>query len=456
MTKIRLPHETTLPLRHRQRGTVTMLVDPPPARKVAPIKLAPRLIPPPDPDPYPAIVGPVYDFATRILQKNRNGALVDEYDEHPMEGSPILDGHLIRRNREIMLGLRGQTALRYGGGTVENQYPLQTDAQSARTNTTLILESEPDRRTSLAAVAPGSSVWLPPADVADQRESIERLTLERTEEGTAGTEGFRGDGLERWARGLDEVERREWGTTTAVRIGREGRAVFRVPEAPAYLSVASEWAYEPWRSTSDYIFTEGLLPTSDEVAPPALGVNRRSAVRVELLAAPQVHRVVFRWVAAYMLLAGWWLTILYFPTVRAMSLRSPFWPAFWTPAGRVSGNGFVDHDYSQRIARTQTYAEAIRSDTRPGGLFYFLGRFGGRFGVYYRDLDRHALCAEWRQTWPDGTRRELRVFRRNRIARPNDLLHVAGLYVPGEITAYTGPEFEPGHPLFAHEISDGF
>lgn len=415
----------------------------------------PPQTPPRRPEPdlsFPALVRP-FDAATFCRARWIDRATrveVNYHDELSLEGRPEPDAYGIAANREAQLALRGTVDLVNKGGTIENNYHLQANADTARTNLTLIVKGS--RGDALAAATPGSPVWLGPGSIEDQRATIKRFEADHSDPGS--------DALERWRDELDAIERRVWDNQTRPRVDQPAVAVFKTAPQPADLSVASLWAFEPctFGDRERYIHTLGHTPQGVEIDPPRVRLNRRSASEIDLFMAPQTHKVVFSWIAAYQLMVTWWGVVLYFPTTRALTLRSGFWPEYFQPMGVPSGYGDVGWPMSQRIRRTTIYIEALLSDLDMGPYFFFLGRFSGRYGIYLRDHDAHAYCATVRLKYSGGKTDAINLFRRRRITRENTLIEVAGLYDPFQVDPYTGPilDVPPGSALFIPTIATGF
>ena len=371
----------------------------------------------------------IFDLGTFAYKRPDAGVSYDSYREIPLEGLPYLGPDDRLRNREYLLEAHGPRYTLESGETVASAFQLQYDTQTALANVSLELRGP--RGSRIRGISTGSEAWQGVADVAEQRESIANLRASRVAQAN-------NDGLDRWSDLLDRRNRRQWSTEIAHRVDHEGE--FRLKMAPGQTDLVfrSAWQYESWAlgDRQRYMVTHGhqILDAALDPAPTLRLASSRST-RLDIYAAPQLHRVRFDWIDIYILSVGWWLTVIYLPTMRLITLRSAQFPYVFTGAGVPEQDLLVGDTMSNRIARTNAFAGAVRSRIF-SSYFRHVGSVQGRYGVYQRDQEAETLCAVLEYRWPVGDPEVLRVFRRVTIERPNTLLELGGLYVPGIVTPW--------------------
>lgn len=453
-----MEYTKTIPLKDGQTAVVTVDV-PEELRAVA--KITPDA---PREDAIEARPGPltgqVYDAGTYTAKIPRLDRLADNYFEDLLEGPQVPSYVDVRHVAHYLLAAIAARATLESGEEVSSCYPLQTDAETARTNTTLEVYGE--RSQATIALAEASEHWVDRPQVADQRETIERLRAEEDDNGDPSWRPQRNNhGFDTWAEELDRRESRNFPPEIAHRVNHEGRLLVRQWPQVTQIAASSEWQYENFDTGDEarYVLTEGIAPTDEEVPRDQLRTARARALDVELYLAPQTHMVRFEWITVYIVSVLWWAFTVFIPQVRVVTMRAMMFPEVFRASGVPSSSNPVGLAMSSRIALTNTYAAAVLSDVQLSlynPTFSLLFRFQGRYGVYQRPRDAGALCAELRLHYPAETVR-LRCFRRVEIWRPLTLLEISGLYTQevfpfsSQITYVTG-----GGPDDYPAISDGY
>ena len=392
----------------------------------------------------------VYDLGTFSAKAQRADAAHDGYFEIPLEGPVVLgtDDHA-RNRRRLLEEYRFRVTL-VSGEEVPSCYPLQVDEETANAN--VVVELAGPRGSIIRGLSIGSDKWLAPEPVADQRETIARLRSAVLPQSDT-------TGLDTWEEKLDQRESRRWLPAVAGRVDREGELRMRTAPQAADIRFRSVWQYEPWslRDRHRYQVCQGDRIGERPIdPPPALRLTLAQCTRVDVFAAPQLHDVRFEWIDLYMVIAGWWIVIIPIPTVRIMTLRSAQFPHTFIAPGTPEQDVTVGVTMSERIARTQRFAEAVEARIF-SPTFRFLASVQGRFGVYQRPYDPEVLCAALDYRWPNGQVDSLKVFRRVTILRERTLLHVGPLYVPGIVYPWV-PNFSipPFYDDGTGTIEDGF
>ena len=391
----------------------------------------------------------VFDLGTFGVKAPSKGVVYDDYREMPLEGRPYLnaDGRLL--NRELLIEGHGQTITLESGEVVPSAYPLQVDEDTGNANVSIELRGP--RGSRIGALAPGAEPWVAPRPVDLQRETIARLLTQIVAQSS-------NYGLDEWNRKLDQFEARRWSVAIDERMGSEGEFRMRTAPQSADLIFRSPWQYESWAlgDRQRYMVTHGRTPVSPSLEPaPMLRLSGGRSTRLDIWAAPQLHRVKFDWLDIYLLNVGWWLTIIILPTVRLITLRSAQFPHVFTGTGVPIQDLQVGETMSARIARTNAFASAIVARIF-SPLFQHIASVQGRYGVYLRDQEADTLCAVLEYRWPDRDPEVFRVFRIRTIERENTLLELNGLYVPGLVYPWIKGFEVLGQSGGSGDITDGY
>lgn len=450
-------YEQTFTLRDGGRAVITFpeRVAPPVEGQATGSIGAPRR-PRPRRRPCP-LVGRVFDAGTLLVKDVWNGLPADDYHEDLLEG-PVGPGYtILYRNAEILERLASLTGTLESGEVVSGCYPLQTDAETAASNTTVVIESE--RGDVAVALAEANDGWVAPEPVAAQRATIARLRdVANLIPQTNNT------GLDTWEARLDQRDLRRWNPPISTRIDSEGELRMHAVPGVKRFGIASEWQYEPWMLGDDarYLVTTDPSAYGREIDSGLVRLNRQHATDVDLYLAPQLHHVRFDWLTEYLINVGWWAFTVFYPQTRTMTLRSALFPHTFTPGGIPAGSNPVGITMSERIGLTSTFAAAIQDDVNLSlynPIFQMIVRVQGRYGVYQLPFQGGALCAEIVLRRTAGEER-VRVFRRPdvEIDRPFELLEVSGLFVSPYVFPWSaGFEIEgPGGLSNPTEISDGY
>lgn len=365
----------------------------------------------------------------------------NEYFEFPLERGPtILPGHY-RNDATLLVARHARTHMLYSGREVSTLWPLQVDADTFQTGTLFRVVGE--RQDRLIAVGVPTEECRQRASLDEQAAAIAAYHALRRG-GRVALSGALGEWAERVAQQRIEI----WGPASAPRVGRDAEIVARVAPGLAGVGIGSEWYYEPFQ-IGDYHrckLTSVPLYDAPDVPHETVLLNRRRVRDIRIAAAPQRHNLVTRWLDVYLVGAGWWSTILYFPTLRQFSLRAGFWPEIWRPSGAPVDQATVGVAMSTRISRTLAYASAIREGAALGSFFFLVGRVQGEYKIYQRSLDARALCGVIDVDARHSGSPPERYYAWRRVSIPRDR-------VPLDNNGLHTQEVQPWTPYYFHESS---
>lgn len=371
-----------------------------------------------------------------------------EYIEAPSEYSPFPSfAERDQLRQHWFENLQAADVELLSGRMVPNLWPLQVNTDTSRANVSLVAYGP--RGVRAVAVAAGAPHWHAPASIEDQADGIAEAEARRA----AARDRFGvdyGDGIERWQDSQDaaalEAIVNPWGTYTRGRVDTPGRLRPRLAPGPWTLSLACPYNYRSWALDGRFRVTSGLESNyySQALETLAFTVVAGRCRRATLYLAPQQHRIIFQYLAVYLIVGWFGAVLIYLPVTRSLSLRSQFWPEQYLPPDAF---GLVNTYMSLRISRTLRFAEAVAHDAAIAfGLvsFFLVDRVQARFALYtlpgfagdlaavvrfYRGAESRDACV-WRQDDEPGA--------------PEEKLEVSGLYVPGFVTPWIPNYFLTG------------